>query len=98
MEMKPVQDTRARLPVVVPDAASAQPSIEVRLALSEHREAALRAIIRALLISIRPFGLDRKRFKRCVAEEGQDSPNEPAASARHLTLHQECRRVLREVR
>ena len=93
-----MEASRARLPVVVPEAVGAQPSVEVRLALAEQREAALRAIIRALLTSIRPFGLDRRRFKRCVAEEGQDAPNDPAASARHLTLYQECRRVLREAR
>lgn len=73
-------------------------ALESRLAIAEEREAAMRIVMRALIVSLRPFGLDRSRFKRCLEEEGQDTPNDGPAAIRHTVLYQEARRVLREAR
>lgn len=89
---------RSGLPMTLPGAASEVEALKERLAVAEQREEAVRLILRALIASIRPFGFDRKRFKRCVHEEGQDTPNEGPAAIRHSVLHQETRRVLREAR
>ncbi|MFC6027668.1 hypothetical protein [Methylobacterium mesophilicum] len=72
--------------------------LNTKLAVAEQREEAVRMVLRALIASLRPFGFDKKRFKRCVFEEGQDTPDEGPASIRHSVLNQEARRVLRETR
>ncbi len=86
-----------QLPMVIPQPA-APPSLEERLAMAEQREEAIRLVLRAVITSIRPFGFNRTKFKRCVAEEGQDTPTSGPKSARHDVLHHEARRVLRETR
>ena len=58
------------------------------------REEALRTVLRALIASLRPLGFNRKRFQRCLREEGQDIPADN--TVRHLALYHEARRVLRE--
>ncbi len=84
--------------MVVPETASEVETLKARLAVAEQREEAVRMVLRALIASLRPFGFDKKRFKRCISEEGQDTPDEGPASSRHVVLHQEARRVLREAR
>jgi len=84
--------------MVLPEPASELEELKTRLAVAEEREEAVRMVLRALITSLRPFGFDKKRFKRCVAEEGQETPNEGPASIRHSVLRQEARRVLREAR
>lgn len=83
-----------QLPAVVPG----QPALEERLAKAEQREEAVRIVLRALIASIRPFGFNKERFKRCVREEGEATPAVGPATVRHEVLHQEARRVLREAR
>ncbi|SDN14125.1 hypothetical protein SAMN05216360_10622 [Methylobacterium phyllostachyos] len=84
--------------MVVPEPLSDLETLQARLAVAEQREEAVRMVLRALIASLRPFGFDKKRFKRCVFEEGQDTPDEGPASVRHTVLNQEARRVLREAR
>ncbi|CAM3025199.1 hypothetical protein JHFBIEKO_3101 [Methylobacterium mesophilicum] len=84
--------------MVVPEAVSEVDQLNTKLAVAEQREEAVRMVLRALIASLRPFGFDKKRFKRCVFEEGQDTPDEGPASIRHSVLNQEARRVLRETR
>jgi hypothetical protein len=89
---------RAGLPMVVTKPPNEVEDLKARLAVAEQREEAVRMVLRALIASLRPFGFDKKRFKRCVHEEGRDTPNEGPASIRHAVLDQEARRVLREAR
>lgn len=91
-------EVRSGLPMVLPEPASEVEALKARLAVAEQREEAVRMVLRALIASLRPFGFDKKRFKRCIFEEGQDTPDEGPASSRHAVLHQEGRRVLREAR
>ena len=98
METSVPDEIRAGLPMVVPQVVSEIDDLKARLAIAEQREEAVRIVLRALLSALRPFGFDKKRFKRCVLEEGQDTPNEGPASARHIVLNNEARRVLREAR
>lgn len=84
--------------MVLPEAVSEVDQLKAKLAVAEQREEAVRMVLRALISSLRPFGFDKKRFKRCVFEEGQDTPDDGPASVRHIVLHQEARRVLREAR
>lgn len=73
-------------------------TLKARLAVAEQREEAVRLVLRALVISLRPFGFNRQRFLRCVREEGRDTPSQGPAAIRHTVLEQEARRVLREAR
>lgn len=89
---------RPGLPAVRPEAPSEVEALKARLASAEQREEAVRQVLRALIISLRPFGFNRQRFLRCVREEGRDTPSEGPAAIRHTVLEQEARRVLREAR
>ncbi|WP_455975200.1 ATP-dependent helicase [Methylorubrum populi] len=89
---------RSGLPMVRPETASEVEALKARLLVAEQREEAVRMVLRALIASLRPLGFNRKRFLRCVHEEGQDSPSQGPAAIRHTVLHQEARRVLREAR
>jgi len=91
-------EVRSGLPMVLAEPLSEADELRAKLAIAEQREEAVRMVLRALIASIRPFGFDKKRFKRCVFEEGQDTPDEGPASVRHSVLNQEGRRVLRETR
>lgn len=85
-------------PVTMLESVGEVETLRARLAVAEQREEAVRMVLRALIASLRPFGFDRKRFKRCIFEESQDTPDEGPASIRHNVLYQESRRVLREGR
>lgn len=98
METSVSDEHRPGLPMVVPQQPSEIDDLKARLAIAEQREEGVRMVLRALIAAVRPFGFDRRRFKRCVLEEGQDTPNEGPASVRHVILNQEARRVLRETR
>lgn len=89
---------RSGLPMVLPESRSEVEILKEQLAVAAHREEAVRIVLRALIASLRPFGFDKKRFKRCVFEEGQDTPNDGPSSIKHIVLNQEARRVLRESR
>lgn len=93
--------TVRQLPAVIPQRAEEPDEVaELRRELAEarEREEAVRMVLRALIASVRPLGLNRKRFSRCVREEGELSASEGPQAARHAVLLQEARRVLREVR
>lgn len=92
------EEIRAGLPVVRCDVVGDVATLESRLAVAEEREQAVRVVLRALIVSLRRFGFDRSRFRRCVEEEGQETPNDGPAAIRHTVLYQEARRVLREAR
>ncbi|GJE52617.1 hypothetical protein GOFOIKOB_5690 [Methylobacterium tardum] len=96
VEMLVAEEIQAGVPIMRCAVADEVAALESRLAVADEREQAVRAVLRALIVSLRWFGLDRSRFRRCVEEEGQDTPNDGPAAIRHTVLYQEARRVLRE--
>lgn len=89
-------EIRSGLPMLRPDPAGEVAALRAKLALAQQREEAVRMVLRALVASLRPLGFNRRKFLRCVREEGQDTPNEGPEAIRHTILLQEARRVIRE--
>ncbi|MCJ2054936.1 hypothetical protein MKL01_35515 [Methylobacterium sp. J-070] len=63
-------------------------------ALAEHREAAVRTVLDAMIASLGWRGLDRKKFKALIAGAAQKVPDHGPASVRHEVLYAESRKVL----
>jgi ribosomal protein L16 Arg81 hydroxylase len=59
------------------------------------RVEAMQAVIAALLRSLRPFGLDRKRFVAAIRTAAESVPAHGPQSVQHTVLHTESMRVLR---
>ncbi|MDP4023078.1 hypothetical protein Q8W71_10625 [Methylobacterium sp. NEAU 140] len=58
------------------------------------RVEALRAVNAALLGSLRPFGLDRRKFSALIRDSARAIPNAGPEAARHAFLLAETERVL----
>ncbi|WP_144426281.1 acyltransferase [Methylobacterium sp. ARG-1] len=67
-----------------------------RLALAEahYRTEAVQTVLAAVLASQSWRGLDRKKFRRLIAEAGSAIPNEGPAAVQHTVLLAEARKVL----
>ena len=67
-----------------------------RLALAEahYRTEAVQTVLAAVLASQSWRGLDRKKFRRLIAEAGGAIPNEGPAAVQHAVLLAEARKVL----
>lgn len=80
----PAADTRER-------PAAADPEAVTR---AEARTEAVRIVLGAVLASLRPWGLDRRRFQKRVVQAGREAPEAGPGAERHGVLLAEARRVL----
>jgi hypothetical protein len=70
-------------------AAAAQVAAE-----AAERTEAVRTVLSAVLASIGPRALDRRRFQDLIARAGRETPDHGPQAARHAVLLGEARRVL----
>jgi hypothetical protein len=78
-------------------AASALKERDHAVREAAERVEALRTVNAALIGSLRPFGLDRKKFVARIRASAQAIPNEGPQAARHALLHAETTRFLAEI-
>lgn len=62
---------------------------------SEERMKTLDCVLNAVMKSIRPLGLDKKKFNREVINISQCIPNDGTQAARHSLLHTAVTKVLK---
>lgn len=63
-------------------------------AMADERTEAVRTVLGAVLASIGPRALDRRRFQDLIARAGREAPDQGPGAARHAVLLTEARRVL----
>jgi hypothetical protein len=63
-------------------------------AAAAERTEAVRTVLSAVLASIGPRALDRRRFQDLIARAGRETPDHGPQAARHAVLLGEARRVL----
>ena len=84
-------------PTSAPASDDAESSAAVQseaVARAEARTEAVRIVLGAVLASLRPWGLDRRRFQRLVVQAGREAPEAGPGAERHAILLTEARRIL----
>ncbi|MCJ2118603.1 hypothetical protein MKK65_18880 [Methylobacterium sp. J-001] len=56
---------------------------------------AMQSVITALIMSLRPYGLDRKKFTASIRSIAQRTPTEGPKAVQHTVLYSESMRVLK---
>jgi hypothetical protein len=64
------------------------------VARAEARTEAVRIVLGAVLASLRPWGLDRRRFQRLIVQAGRAAPEAGPGAERHAIFLAEARRIL----
>ena len=74
--------------------AQANAAASEAAAMADERTEAVRTVLGAVLASIGPRALDRRRFQDLIARAGREAPDQGPGAARHAVLLTEARRVL----
>ena len=61
---------------------------------AREREEAIRSILKALVESLRVYGLDKKKFTKTVRNIARDTPTNGPQSIRHTVLFEETNLIL----
>lgn len=65
---------------------------------ADARVEAMQAVIAAMIESLRPYGLDRRKFAAAIRSVAEQTPTEGPKAIQHAVLHAESTRVLRRRR
>lgn len=88
------ESARATVRSALEAALRREEALKSELLLERERTEAVRLVLRALLLSVRRFGLRRRLFLARIARLGRETPDTGPQSARHEVLLVEARRVI----